>query len=151
MTKLQPVELIPLALLANTETGRIDSRTRLQKLTFLTQDSLRDRLALEAELQFVEYPYGPYSGELVDIVGTLQDRDLLRRLKETNLNGNAKYYYTITPTGRSAFDYNLTHSPDSDDLETISDAAQDVLDTHNDKPLLGLVDTALETYRTTAP
>jgi uncharacterized protein YwgA len=150
MNTIKAKDLIPLAILSNIGSGRIEGRTRLQKLAFLTQKELQDRIDLEEELEFIHYKYGPFSQNLIKAVEMLQDKGLLRRRKETNLNGDEKYIYTITRKGSSAFEHNLENSSDSEEIQAISESADDVIGDYNQLSLSNLIETVYDEYPETA-
>ncbi|MFA9417992.1 PadR family transcriptional regulator [Natrinema sp. HArc-T2] len=150
MSTIKAKDLIPLAILSNIDSGRVEGRTRLQKLAFLTQKELQGRLELDDELEFIHYKYGPFSQELIETVEMLQERGLLQRRKETNLSGDEKYIYTITRKGRGAFEYNLENSSDSDDIQAISESAEKVINSYNELSLSNLIETVYDEYPETA-
>lgn len=150
MSTIKAKDLIPLGILSNIDSGRIEGRTRLQKLAFLTQKELQDRIDLDKELEFIHYKYGPFSQDLIEAVEMLQDKGLLRRRKETNLSGDEKYIYTITRKGSSAFEHNLENSSDSEEIQAISKSAEHVIKDYNQLSLSNLIETVYDEYPETA-
>lgn len=146
MSTIKAKDLIPLAILSNIDTGRVEGRTRLQKLAFLTQKELQAEIDLNSELEFIHYKYGPFSQELIEAVEMLHDKGLLRRRKEKNLRGEEKYIYTITTKGSNAFKHNLENSSDSDKLVKISESADEVIAEYDSLSLPNLIEKVYEEY-----
>lgn len=77
--------------------GVLKGRTRLQKLTFLTQMKLKGHV----DYDFHKDLYGPCSYRLYSIVDNLVAMGLLNRETHRTASGNSVIHYRITRNGRS--------------------------------------------------
>ena len=98
--KLQLRTAVPLAVLHSMD-GHIITRTRMMKLSFLTDVHLRNHhvdVAEEFDFEFYASEYGPYSEELVSDVQSLDSRDLVT-VTEKKV-GPKQYAYSMAPNVR---------------------------------------------------
>ena len=77
--------------------GLLKGRTRLQKLTFLTQMKLKGYV----DYEFHKDLYGPCSYRLYSIVDHLVAMGLMDRETHRTPSGNSVIHYRLTPSGRS--------------------------------------------------
>jgi len=72
--------------------GKIEGRTRFQKLIFL----LKHKDGIKFDYNFIPYYYGPYSLELQIEINLLEAADLLQIIPQDG----ALYTHSLTPAGR---------------------------------------------------
>lgn len=138
--------VLPLALLHAAD-GRINGRTRFQKLAFLA-----DR-KLEGEgidpYDFVPYDYGPFDKDVFEEIEALAAEGLVEERQKRTYGGDTRYDYVLTPEGWSSFEQNLPDAPSTDGeehLKTIYDVATEVVSNYNDMPISNLIDHVYDEY-----
>jgi len=83
--------------------GLLRGRTRLQKLTFLTQMKLKGYV----DYEFRKDLYGPCSYKLYSIVDNLVTIGLMDSESHRTPSGNSVIYYRLNPSGRSMVTFAL--------------------------------------------
>jgi len=90
---------VPLALIHSND-GKIDGKTRLQKMVFLAQEEE----GLENFYKFEKYNYGPYSFDLSDDLNVLKSLGLISITKESfeteGMFDGKVFHYRLTERGR---------------------------------------------------
>ena len=134
-------QVIPLALLYAADDHRIEGRTRFQKLVFLLQEE-----ALDEDIdtyEFIEYDYGPFAKEVLDDLERFESEGLVKIEKTTTLGGSKRYNHELTDEGVRLFEDLLeqVHL-----IEVIYDAAEEVIEEYNEKPLFEVLDHVYEEY-----
>jgi uncharacterized protein YwgA len=94
LSKLSNSELLVL-LLSWSSNGKIEGRTRLEKLVYL----LKHRGGVAFTYKFVPYHYGPYSRELVEDLDQLKEFGLVDETMNTDEYGVIRYDYSLTSEG----------------------------------------------------
>ena len=94
LSKLKNSELL-LLLLARSPEGKIEGRTRLEKVVYLLKQLGRVNFTYE----FVPYHYGPYSRELVEDLDQLKEIGLVDEGMNTDDYGVLRYDYKLTSEG----------------------------------------------------
>ena len=94
LSKLSNSELLVL-LLAQSPEGKIEGRTRLEKVVYLLKQLGRVNFTYE----FVPYHYGPYSRELVEDLDQLEEFGLVDEVMNTDEYGVIRYDYLLTNEG----------------------------------------------------
>src|SRR5438552_3448763 len=94
LSRLKNSELL-LLLLARSPEGKIEGRTRLEKVVYLLKQLGRVNFTYE----FVPYHYGPYCRELVEDLDQLKEIGLVDERMNTDDYGVLRYDYRLTGEG----------------------------------------------------
>ncbi|GAB7094067.1 hypothetical protein JCM30237_12190 [Halolamina litorea] len=79
------------------EGGKLDGRTRLQKLSFLLDRSLLDR-DLKSPFEFKQYKYGPFDEDIYHVMDSLREEGLVKEEVEQTPYGD-RHVYKLTEKG----------------------------------------------------
>jgi uncharacterized protein YwgA len=90
--------LIPLLL--SEALGRINGKTRLQKLVYIVQKEANNCNVQASSFNYELYYYGPFSSELSATLENLKETDLIEETTEMTPSGYTRYVYSITDKGR---------------------------------------------------
>ena len=90
--------LIPL-LLSNI-LGRVEGKTRFQKLIYLIQDEAAARNIEGSSFTYELCHYGPFSAELSSVLEDLHNNGFLKEEIEVTPAGYERFVYSITGKGR---------------------------------------------------
>ena len=93
--------------------GRINGRTKLQKIMFI----LKTEFDLPQKFNYFLYTYGPYSTDLQDAIDTLATFGLIEE-KTTHLLDYFRYQYFLTKRGKEVAE-SIAESLDPSALQTI--------------------------------
>ncbi|WP_276298819.1 hypothetical protein [Halorussus lipolyticus] len=129
-------EFLPLAILNSAEEGRVEGRTRFQKLIFLIQNDFN----VPEKFDYIPYDYGPFSKELCEEIERLERQGFVKRRQEQIPNGK-KYLYNLTDEGRAHFQQLEDSEP-----EEAKEAAETVEQTFNDVPISRLLEYVYNNY-----
>lgn len=135
--------LIILNLLNNADRNRIESRTRLQKLVFLTQAEHED--PLPEEYQFVAFDYGPFAPDLIKDIEYLEKNGWLTEHKESKENIDL-FMYTLTEEGKQSLTEELALLPETE-RDNILTATEHSINLFNDIPLTRLLEHVHNNYK----
>lgn len=121
--------LIPLALAEVGNENPIEGRTRLQKMVFVIQQELDDRLREDQKYEFFPFDYGPFSKELAEDINEMIEAGLIDEDEEVyNDEGDLKYEYTIESQGKSA----LAQERDSEIAQQVLETARRIKQRFNE-------------------
>jgi len=128
-------QVVPLALLYESDGYRIEGRTRFQKLVFLTKEAVtREGIDL---YDFIKYDYGPFSKELLDDLEWLEEKGLVEIKKRPTFGGNTRYDHELTGNGAAIFE----GLKDSDDtVERVAEVAAEIENEYNGWSIRRLLD-----------
>lgn len=90
--------LIPLLL--SEALGRINGKTRFQKLVFLVQKDASNSNVEASTFSYELYHYGPFSLEFSATLENLKETGLIDEATEMTPSGYTRYLYSITEKGR---------------------------------------------------
>jgi|AntRauTorckE6833_2_1112554.scaffolds.fasta_scaffold62894_2 uncharacterized protein YwgA len=127
--------------------GKVNGKTRIQKLAFLATEQLK-----EDEIHpydFVPYDYGPYAKSLFSSLETLEEYGFVEERTRRTYGGNTRTDYRLTADGERIYEDNLPDDPETDGerrLETIDEVAQDVVSEYNEMPLSNLLELVYDKY-----
>lgn len=137
---------IPLALAHARDKGRIDGRTRLQKMVFVVQQELKEagELSEDQLYEFFPYDYGPFSKELAEDIDDMLDEGLLDEDPEVyNDEGDVKYYYELESDGEALVEQEIADK----DLENVIEKSRNVKKLFNeDMDLPEVIDEVYSEY-----
>jgi len=128
-----PAEEAVIALLSEGPIQEIRNGTRLQKLAFLLAKSLPDR-AVDEELAFIPWSFGPYSENLNDLV------ELLGKEGYIDVGERPTRYYSLTAKGRDAAEAIRKHSP------AVFALSKEIIDTAGELSQRNLIALVYELY-----
>ncbi len=115
ISKLSNSELI-LLLLSWSSNGIVEGRTRLEKLVYL----LQSLSGVGFSYRFVPYHYGPYSRELIEDLGELNEFGLVEE-QVSPQEGVIRYDYGLTTEGEQ-LEGEIERKMGEDDLKTLKRA-----------------------------
>ena len=140
MSSSQPQmeHILPLYLLSLSG-GRLRGRTRLQKLVFLTQKAVGDKI----DYDFRKAPYGPCSFELYDVMESLVRMGFVTEKTDATASGNKVIIYNLTNEGKKYLKYSLKAKMVSPKLKQ---SAKHVHKEFGDMPLVSLLDKVHKDY-----
>lgn len=138
--------------------GRINGRTRFQKLAFLAEQRLENYGIHTYE--FEAYDYGPFCKSLYDELDFLEEKGLIHCIEKPTYGGDTRYDYKLTEKGRQVFEQNLPRDPENtsgpDETDQLSESdkklwqlyaiARDVANEYNDVPISNLLDYVYSEY-----
>lgn len=127
--------------------GKVNGKTRIQKLAFLATEQLKEDGIHPYD--FVPYDYGPYAKALFSDLETLEEHGLVEERKRRTYGGNTRTDYRLTPDGKNIYEKNLPEEPESDGerrLQTINEVAGNVISEYNEMPLSNLIEFVYEEH-----
>ncbi|MFB6186575.1 MAG: PadR family transcriptional regulator [Halobacteriaceae archaeon] len=137
--KISREDLIPIAILSAGD-GKIEGKTRLQKLAFLLdEEKLGDRFDA---YEFRKYDYGPFSKELLEDVEDLKEKNLVEIRKSRTFGGNTRYDYRLTEMGRKV----AKDLFQQEDASVVFEQAVEIFTEYGDLPLRDLIELVYEKY-----
>lgn len=83
--------------------GALRGRTRLQKMVFLSQQALKNKV----DYNFRKAPFGPCSYDLYSVIENLVSMGFVSEHTDTTPSGNEVIIYELTDEGREFLDYSL--------------------------------------------
>ena len=126
--------------------GKIEGRTRFQKLAFLSDQQLEDYDIDPYE--FVAYDYGPFDNELYKNLEWLEQEGLVESSESRTFGGDKRYDYRLTRKGEKSFERNVPTS----DVQTLGDlsgsqrklkriynVAKNIVEEYNEIPISNLI------------
>lgn len=119
-------KLLPLALLY-IGGDSIQGATRFQKLVFLAQEETN----LDDIFEFEPDKYGPFSAELAQTLDVLEQNGFIKKDVETNISGQERYDYRLTPRGHNA----ASNMVDDQKYEKLLEEGKKIKERHNRKSL----------------
>lgn len=140
-------QFLPLALLYATEDGRIEGRTRFQKLAFLAGEELQE-YGVEP-YDFIPYDYGPFDKTLLDELEKLETEGLVEINKTRTFGGDERYDYRLTGAGKESYQDNRNDQPDSDGEErfqTVEQVAEEIVKEYGEMPISNLIEYVYSEY-----
>jgi len=138
-------KILPLALLYATKEGRIDGRTRFQKLIFLMQkEGALDELSPTDTYRFKPYDYGPFSSTLYDDLDEHIERELIDdAIEKLNEEDDiVKYEYQLKDEGWNFIEERLSTT----EIKQIVEEAERIMGKYGDLPLPELIDLVYSKY-----
>lgn len=133
-------QLLPLALLYESDEQLIEGITRLQKLVFLAQ---KEAETVPEEYSFKAGKYGPYSRPLYDDIDRLVKEGFVDEETEENPFGDEKQVYELTEEGKRVVE-SATSSMES--INEIRQSAKDINETYNSLGFWDLLEYVYESY-----
>jgi uncharacterized protein YwgA len=133
--------------------GKIEGRTRFQKLAFLADQQLDDYHIDPYE--FIAYDYGPFDRDLFENLEWLEKEGLVESSESRTFGGDKRYDYRLTRKGKRRFEQNVPTSEDQtlDDLsesqrklKRIYDVAKEVVEEYNGIPISNLLRRVYDEY-----
>ncbi len=97
----------------------VEGRTRLQKMLFIFQQEIEDKLNLDLAdgYQFQAYDYGPFAPDLYQDLEELVSRGLVVEEKE-EFDDRVKYNYKITKDGKKIVEDQIESKEEFDEFLT---------------------------------
>ncbi|MEW6605639.1 MAG: hypothetical protein AB1351_13260 [Thermoproteota archaeon] len=140
MTNITPQEelILPLYLI-HLSKDSLRGRTRLQKLIFLSQKALKDKV----NYNFDKAPFGPLSYHLNSIMEDLIGMGLVLQDRDFTPSGNEVVIYNLTDKGKEFLDFSLQRNIISKSDTTSVDQ---VYDEYGDMPYVDLLDRVHRDY-----
>lgn len=135
-------QILPLALIYQAG-GKIEGRTRIQKLAFLADQQLEDE-GIDL-YDFIPYDYGPFDQAVYEALDFLEEEKLIEENKTRTYGGDTRYDYVLTEKGFESVEQNVPKdtgqlSPQERNIQKIFEVAGDVVDEYNDMPISNLLD-----------
>lgn len=133
--------------------GKIDGRTRFQKLAFLADQQL-EAFDIDA-YEFIAYDYGPFAKNLYENLNWLEEKRLVESSKSRTFGGDERYDYRLTEKGKKSFERNVPVSDDGTSadlresqrkLKIIYEVAEDVISEYNQMPISNLIHRVYDEY-----
>jgi uncharacterized protein YwgA len=90
--------LVPLLLCESF--GRMEGKTRFQKLVYLVQKEANRCNVPASSFKYEIYYYGPFSPELSTALENLKETDLIEEETEITPSGYTRYVYSLTEKGK---------------------------------------------------
>lgn len=149
---MKAYQILPLALIYQAG-GKIEGRTRIQKLTFLSSQRLEEE-GIDL-YDFIPYDYGPFDKQVYDALDFLRAEGFVEQKEIRTYGGDTRYDYMLTEKGYESVQENVPEeetesigdiSPLQRDVRTIFDIAGDVVDEYNDMPISNLLDRVYDEY-----
>lgn len=127
-----------LRMLEESEQGRIEGRTRLQKLAFLV-DRQSDK-SDDTLFEFIPYHYGPFSEGILHELDDMKKDGLIEERTVDLSDGNTKYIYNITDEGEERLNGAERESKE------IPSVTEDVVSQFNSMPISRLLEHVYNKY-----
>lgn len=108
--------------------GRINGRTRFQKIIFL----LKAKHRIQFSFDFTPYYYGPYSYDLSEYIESLVSYGLLIEQRTRLSNDIDRYDYELTKKGKELLE-GIQSSGLSESLKALEKSARSIKDTPTPK------------------
>jgi uncharacterized protein YwgA len=80
--------------------GRMEGKTRFQKLVYLVQKEANRCNVPASSFKYELYYYGPFSSELSAVLENLKETDLIEEETEITPSGYIRYVYSLTEKGK---------------------------------------------------
>lgn len=134
-------QAVPLALIYEADDHKIEGKTRLQKLAFLTKEQLEE---LGVDLyEFMEYDHGPFSKKLFQDLEMYERKGLVEIERVPTFSRNHRFDYSLTPEGVEVFEGLIE---ENETAREVTEAASNVIDEYNDLSIRALMNHVYETY-----
>lgn len=133
-----------LGLIYADDNSPVEGRTRLQKMLFIFQQEIEDKLNLNLTqgYEFQAYDYGPFAPDMYQDLETLIADDLVVEEKK-EFDDRVKYKYRITDEGKEVVKH---HLEDSDEFEEFLKEAESLKSQFNSLSLQELIDKVYSKY-----
>ena len=128
---------LPLYIASRTEKG-IEGKTRLQKLVFLVQESLKKK-GIELGFNFEPASYGPYSPALAETVDMLCEKGFIN--EKTIGTTKVLHIFTLQNSGKAVLDEFQAQIP-----QNVKESVEEVLGKFGKTSLKELLDFVHEQY-----
>jgi uncharacterized protein YwgA len=129
--------IIPLYLIALSG-GSLWGRTRLQKLVFLSQKAMKNKV----NYNFTKARFGPLSYDLYSLMENLISMGFVNEKSDTTRSGNEVIIYKLTNEGKEFLDYSL----DKNLSRSAKKAVERVHSEYGNMPLVNLLDKVHKDY-----
>jgi len=136
MAKITFSEVIPLALLYESEDHEIQGRTRFQKMAFLMNDLAEERGIDPYE--FLEYDYGPFTKELYEDLERLEELGVVEESTQ-RVYRSQRHDYRLTESGVHRTKQ-LKANANNEDVDFLFDAAEEIVNAHGGKSIKEVLD-----------
>jgi len=133
-------QAVPLALLYEADNHKIEGKTRMQKLAFLTQERLEESGVNLYE--FIKYDHGPFSKTLLDDLEMYEEKGLVKIERVPTFSRNHRFDYSLTPEGAEVFEDLLEGN---ETAKTVTETAAAVINEYSGLSIRALMDHIYET------
>lgn len=145
---MNATQLLPVALLRDSDQQRIRGHPRFQKLVFLASRRLEADCGL-TPYEFDAGEYGPYSPALMETLDWLVGAGFVSRVETRTFGGDTRYDYRLTAAGVDRYDRG-DHAITAGEFQCLDATATDVIGEFGSMPVSNLIGYVFDEYPTYA-